>query len=54
MLKTELRLSLRGLDMFIFAICMPIVVLVILGVIFVSLLPGIIAYIQTKRDPESI
>jgi membrane-associated protein len=27
---------------------------VILGVIFVSLLPGIIAYIQTKRDPESI
>jgi ABC-2 type transport system permease protein len=34
MLKTELRLSLRGLDMFIFAICMPIVVLVILGVIY--------------------
>jgi len=27
--------------------------LVILGVIFVSLLPGIIAYIQSKRDPES-
>lgn len=36
MLKTELRLSLRGLDMFIFAICMPIVVLVILGVIYGS------------------
>jgi ABC-2 type transport system permease protein len=36
MLKIELKLSLRGMDMFIFAICMPIVVLVILGVIFGS------------------
>lgn len=34
MLKTELKLSLRGMDMFIFAICMPIVVTVILGIIF--------------------
>ncbi|MBP1925115.1 ABC-2 type transport system permease protein [Sedimentibacter acidaminivorans] len=34
MLKTELKLSLRGMDMFIFAICMPIVVLIILGVIY--------------------
>ena len=25
MLKTELKLSLRGMDMFIFAICMPVV-----------------------------
>ena len=36
MLKTELRLSLRGMDMFIFAICMPIVVLVVLGIIYGS------------------
>lgn len=34
MLITELKLSLRGMDMFIFAICMPIVVLVILGLIY--------------------
>ncbi len=34
MLKTELRLSLRGMDMFIFAICMPIVVLVAIGIIY--------------------
>ncbi len=34
MFKTELMLSLRGMDMFIFAICMPIVVIVILGIIF--------------------
>lgn len=34
MLKTELKLSLRGMDMFIFAICMPLVVLLILGVIY--------------------
>lgn len=34
MLKNELKLSLRGMDMFIFAICMPLVVLVILGVIY--------------------
>lgn len=36
MLKTELKLSLRGMDMFIFAICMPLVVLVILGSIYGS------------------
>ena len=34
LLKTEGKLSLRGMDMFIFAICMPVVVMVILGVIF--------------------
>jgi len=34
MLKTELKLSLRGMDMFIFAICMPVVVTVILGIIY--------------------
>lgn len=34
LLKTEGKLSLRGLDMFIFAICMPIVVVVILGAVF--------------------
>lgn len=36
MLKTELKLSLRGMDMFIFAICMPLVVLIILGIIYGS------------------
>lgn len=34
LLLTESRLSLRGLDMFIFAICMPIIVVVILGAIY--------------------
>ena len=34
MLKTELKLSLRGMDMFIFAICVPVVVLVIMGIIY--------------------
>ncbi|MDQ0178417.1 ABC transporter permease [Bacillus chungangensis] len=33
-LKTELKLSVRGMDMFIFAICMPVVVTVILGIIY--------------------
>ena len=32
--KTELRLSLRGMDMVIFAICMPVIVMIILGVIY--------------------
>lgn len=32
--KIESRLSLRGLDMFIFAICMPIVVVFIIGAIY--------------------
>lgn len=32
--KTEFKLSLRGMDMFIFAICMPVVVMVILGIIY--------------------
>jgi ABC-2 type transport system permease protein len=36
MLKIELKLSLRGMDMFIFAICMPIVVMIILGIIYGS------------------
>ena len=30
MLKTELKLSFRGMDMVIFALCMPVVVAVIL------------------------
>lgn len=34
LLKAEIRLSLRGMDMFIFAICMPVVVVVILGAVF--------------------
>lgn len=34
MLKTELILSVRGMDMLIFAVCMPVVILVILGVIY--------------------
>jgi ABC-2 type transport system permease protein len=34
LLKTEISLSLRGMDMFIFAICMPVIVVVILGVVF--------------------
>lgn len=36
MLKTEMKLSLRGMDMFIFAICAPLIVLVILGIIYGS------------------
>jgi ABC-2 type transport system permease protein len=34
LLKTESKLSLRGMDMFIFAICMPVVVVAILGAVF--------------------
>ncbi len=34
LLKTESKLSLRGMDMFIFAICMPVVVVIILGAVF--------------------
>lgn len=34
MFKVELKLSLRGMDMFIFAICIPVVVMVILGIIY--------------------
>lgn len=34
MLKTELKLSFRGIDMIIFALCMPVVVAVILGIIY--------------------
>ncbi len=34
LLKTEIRLSLRGMDMFIFAVCMPVVVVIILGAVF--------------------
>ena len=34
MFITELKLSLRGMDMVIFSICMPIVAMVILGIIF--------------------
>lgn len=32
--EVELKLSLRGIDMFIFAICMPIVILVVIGIIY--------------------
>lgn len=35
-LITECKLSLRGIDMFIFAICMPVVVILLLGAIFGS------------------
>lgn len=34
LLKIESKLSLRGLDMFIFAICMPVVLVLILGLVF--------------------
>ncbi|SCJ81601.1 ABC-type uncharacterized transport system%2C permease component [uncultured Eubacterium sp.] len=34
MMKIELKLSLRGMDMLLFAICMPIVVLAILGMLY--------------------
>jgi ABC-2 type transport system permease protein len=34
MLKTELKLSFRGMDMVIFALCMPVAVVVILGIIY--------------------
>jgi len=34
MLKTELKLSLRGMDMVIFAVAFPVIVAVILGIIF--------------------
>lgn len=34
MLKTELKLSLRGMDMFIFAICMPLAVMILIGVLY--------------------
>lgn len=34
MLKTEFKLSLRGIDMFIFAICIPIVVTILVGSMF--------------------
>ena len=36
LLKTELKLSMRGMDMLIFAVIMPVVVLVILGIIYGS------------------
>ncbi|MBC2398680.1 ABC transporter permease [Clostridium tetanomorphum] len=34
MLKTELKLSLRGMDMFIFALCMPMIMVIIIGIIY--------------------
>ena len=34
MLKNEMKLSLRGMDMVIFAICAPLAVLVLLGVLY--------------------
>lgn len=34
MLKTELKLSLRGMDMVIFALCLPVVVVVLISIIY--------------------
>ena len=34
MLKTEIKLSFRGMDMVIFALCLPVVVVVLLGIIY--------------------
>lgn len=34
LLKTELKLSVRGMDMVIFAICLPVVVMVVLGIVY--------------------
>lgn len=34
LLKNELKMSLRGMDMLIFAVCMPLVILLILGLIY--------------------
>jgi len=34
MLKTELKLSFRGIDMFIFAICMPVVITAVIAIIY--------------------
>lgn len=34
LLKTELRLALRSIDMLLFAVCMPVVVLVVVGLIY--------------------
>lgn len=34
MLKTELKLSFRGIDMVIFAICMPIVITILIAIIY--------------------
>lgn len=34
MLKTELKLSFREMDMIIFAVCMPVVVVILLGIIY--------------------
>jgi ABC-2 type transport system permease protein len=36
LLKTELKLSLRGMDMVIFALIMPLVILIIIGIIYGS------------------
>ena len=36
MLKTELKLSIRGMDMVIFALCMPVAVTLILGCMYGS------------------
>lgn len=34
LLKTELKLSVRGMDMIIFAVCLPVVVMAILGIVY--------------------
>lgn len=32
--RTEFKLSLRGMDMFIFSICMPVIVMIIFGIVY--------------------
>lgn len=34
MLKTQIKLSFRGMDMIIFALCMPVVMLILLGMLY--------------------
>lgn len=34
LLKTELKLSVRGMDMIIFAVCLPVAVMAILGIVY--------------------
>ena len=51
MLKTEFKLSLRGIDMFIFAICMPIVVTILLGVYSVINLHSKVQTLPSLSNP---
>ena len=47
LLKTELKLSVRGMDMIIFAICLPVAVMVILGIVYGS-------GIQLNETPDNL